>query len=206
VRWSKGKIVTIYPSALTGGPRIPEHFRCSSGAPFRTGDTLTQTENLGKGRLVRVRPGVFSIPVRSVSQAIAEARSMANPFTSNDLFRSLKNRFMKNHSSRDTGPTAINLSLIWPDGTWQFDDKKDFDCTIRGVLLDVYANEKFLAAEKNAGMKLNPGFFGQRESDVPAGWLPSESGIDHLWGRNNWVLKYRVYIVKRLREMNKLAA
>ena len=94
--------------------------------------------------------------------------------------------------------------LLWPDGTWQFDDKRDFDNTVRAVLLDVYANEKFFAAEKSAGRKLNPGWFGESESDAPAGWLPSESGISHLWGRNKWDNKYQIYIVSRLREMNKL--
>jgi hypothetical protein len=146
---------------------------------------------------------------------------MPNPFTSNDLFRSLKNRFKKkdaNDKKPNLPPPADlpdQLRILWPDGTWQKNNDSSYDTHVRGILLDAWSTEDFFLerdwAKDNSD---TPDRFAREgtiftvrlmTSDVPPDWLPSEQIIHHIWGRNpTWDLGIRDYIVKTLREMNKL--
>jgi hypothetical protein len=76
------------------------------------------------------------------------------------------------------------------------------DDTIQDFLLDVRYHEVVFEFRKNY-----PEFqqeLYKDDFDVPAGWLPSEAIIDHLWARRDWELDCRMYMVDRLRERGKL--
>jgi hypothetical protein len=101
--------------------------------------------------------------------------------------------------------------VIWPNGTWKSKlmdpcHWPDLDVVVRGVLLKVWANEAFYAAEAAAGHRLNPGMFGSYPQSVQKGWRPSEKVLKHVWARENWSTGHLHYVVAQLQHSGRLAA
>lgn len=122
------------------------------------------------------------------------------------FMKALKPKTLKKKGDKagDKPSDYAELLTVWPNGTWTYDTDKEMDLVVRGILLDIWALEAFIAAEEAAGRKLNPGMFGSMPDPIPTGWKPSKRVIDHHASKNNFDQKKLKHIVDKLTALKNL--